>query len=80
MKITAKRAYTIRQRYEALLSLAAEFAGGSSDSDSIRFDCAGNIECYKNHACHCHPEYWWEQEKTAVEFEEWLNERAKQDS
>jgi hypothetical protein len=50
MKITQKRAEVIRRRYEELLSLAAQFVKCSSDSDSIRFDYAGNIECYKNHS------------------------------
>lgn len=76
MKITPKRAEVIRSRYSELLSLAARFVGGSSDSEYIRFDDAGNIECYTNHACHCHPEYWWEQEKTAAEFNEWLDKQT----
>lgn len=75
MKITQKRAEVIRRRYEELLSLAAQFVGCSSDSDSIRFDYQGNIECYTNHSCHCHPDYYWEQEKTEEEFNEWLNNR-----
>lgn len=75
--MTPKRARAIRTRYEELLSLAAQFAGGNGESDSIRFDYEGNIERYTNHACHCHPEYWWEQEKTAAEFEAWLEEQAK---
>jgi len=75
MKITPKRAQVIRQRYDELLDLASQFAGGHGNSDSIRFDCAGNIERYTNHACHCHPEYYWEQARTASEFENWLDLR-----
>jgi hypothetical protein len=75
MKMTVKRARAIRTRYEELLSLAAQFVGGSDGSDSVRFGYAGNIERYTNHACHCHPDYYWEQKKTAAEFEEWLGNR-----
>lgn len=78
MKITPKRAEVIRNRYMELLSLASQFVGhGSGDSEYVRFDDAGNIECYVNHSCHCHPEYWWEQEKTSKEFNEWLESRKE---
>lgn len=78
MIITPSRAKAIRTRYEQLLDKASSFTGHSSHN--LRFDYEGNIEAYTNHACHCHPEYYWEQKKSATEFEAWLVEDAKKEA
>jgi hypothetical protein len=78
MIITPSRAKAIRMRYEQLLEKASSFTGRSTQN--LRFDYEGNIEAYKNHACHCHPECYWDQEKTAAEFEAWLAEDAKKEA
>ena len=69
--MTPKRAKTIISRYNHLLELAGQFTGHSSGE--VRFDDDGNIEYYSNHACNCHPEYYWEFEKSADEFYKWLS-------
>lgn len=72
MNMTAKKAQVILARYQELRNLAEQFTGHWN----IRFDDAGNIEHEVNTACHCHPEYEWQIDKTAEQFGEWLNQRA----
>lgn len=75
MQMTSKKAAVILSRFNELKNLAEQFTGHWN----IRFDEMGNIEREVNTACHCHPEYEWQVDKTAAEFGEWLDKRAKED-
>lgn len=76
MKITSKRANAILNRHNELMALAEQFIREKHQyAGEIRITSDGTIESYENHACHCHPEYWWETKASWIEFSEWLDKQ-----
>jgi hypothetical protein len=77
MKINSKRAKVILERHNELLNLAEQFIRDKDRyAGELRITSDGTIECWENHACHCHPEYWWDQKATWEEFMEWLDKQS----
>ncbi len=55
MKINSKRAKVILERHNELLNLAEQFIRDKDRyAGELRITSDGTIECWENHACHCH--------------------------
>jgi hypothetical protein len=81
MKLNEKRISAVLERHEQIMNLVEQFAKSKTTKTfcgDIRIQYGSSIEEYRNTACHCHPEYQWQQIGSMEEFYEWLKKQQSE--